>query len=76
MKSRKLGQQFAQSLLSDRAASSHRRERQVTHSRIESDILLIEYQTIRTAASAQSTSTMVTLRGTPSKHERRRHEDC
>jgi hypothetical protein len=44
MKSRKLGQQFAQSLLSDRAASSHRRERQVTHSRIESDILLIEYQ--------------------------------
>jgi hypothetical protein len=27
MKSRKLGQQFAQSLLSDRAASSHRRER-------------------------------------------------
>jgi hypothetical protein len=47
MKSRKLGQQFAQSLLSDRAASSHRRERQVTHSRIESDILLIDNQTLR-----------------------------
>jgi len=46
MKSRKLGQQFAQSLLSDRAASSHRRERQVTHSRIESDILLIDNQKV------------------------------
>ncbi len=45
--SRKLAHQFAQSLLSDRATSSHRRERQVTHSRIESDILLIEYQTFR-----------------------------